>query len=81
MQMTCASCRYWLSDDGREGVCQRIESDDGCLYPKPLPTGERACVQASYDVTDVWLATAAEFGCLLFDPRETNGHQSESGSV
>lgn len=68
----CKDCKHWKSEDtAKQGTCQRIDCEDGCIYSKPLPDGEIAQVQASYDVTGAALETAPLFGCILFEEKGT----------
>jgi hypothetical protein len=65
----CKTCRHWDSPNDAQGWCRRIEGSDGCAGEGvDLPPRELAQVQADYDHTGCALATAADFGCVLFEP-------------
>jgi hypothetical protein len=72
--MKCKDCKFWEPiSDGKQGPCLRIDGLDGQdddYFRTDLPDGTLAQAQANYGHTGVWLQTAPDFGCVLFEKRQ-----------
>jgi len=65
----CGTCRHWNTTNEVQGICKRIGEASGAVAELDIPAGEKAQVQSSYDVTNSFLATTHDFGCVLHESK------------